>query len=70
MMWQRFQEKVESQGGQVYLNTKVVCVRREGRRIKSINVQRGEKGSKFSAKILSPACLSLRLSKGLIRHLL
>ncbi len=43
MMWQRFQEKVESQGGQVYLNTKVVRVRREGRQIKSINVQRGEK---------------------------
>ncbi|MBW4495129.1 MAG: NAD(P)/FAD-dependent oxidoreductase [Oscillatoria princeps RMCB-10] len=40
MMWERFQEKVESQGGQVWLNTGVLKVEREGNRIQSITAQK------------------------------
>lgn len=40
MMWERFQEKVESQGGQVWLNTGVLKVEREGNRITSITAQK------------------------------
>jgi protoporphyrinogen oxidase len=39
MMWQRFQEVVESRGGQVRLNTEVIRLRREGHRIKNIIAQ-------------------------------
>lgn len=40
MMWQRFQEAVESQGGQVHLNTGVLRLEREGRHIKRVIIQR------------------------------
>jgi protoporphyrinogen oxidase len=43
MMWQRFGELVESHGGQVHLNTEVIRLRREGRHIKSVIAQNGEK---------------------------
>jgi len=39
MMWQRFQEVVESRGGQVRLNTEVIRLRREGHRIENIIAQ-------------------------------
>jgi protoporphyrinogen oxidase len=40
MMWQRFQEAVESKGGEVYLNTKVLHIEREGNRIKKVIAER------------------------------
>jgi protoporphyrinogen oxidase len=40
MMWQRFQEAVESKGGTVDLNTGVIQIQRQGSCIKSITVQR------------------------------
>lgn len=43
MMWQRFQEVVESRGGQVHLHTAVVRFIREGHHIKSITARHGEK---------------------------
>ena len=50
MMWQRFGEVVGSHGGEVHLNTKVIGIRRDGRRIKSILAQRGEKLVEFSGE--------------------
>jgi protoporphyrinogen oxidase len=40
MMWERFQEAVESKGGQVCLNTPVIRVERDGNRITGITAQR------------------------------
>ncbi len=40
MMWQRFQQAVEGKGGEVQLNTGVVRLEREGRRIKRIITRR------------------------------
>ncbi len=50
MMWQRFREIVESQGGQIHLNTEVIRFRREGRRIKSIIAQHDEKKIEISGE--------------------
>ena len=50
MMWQRFREIVESQGGQIHLNTEVIRLRREGRRIKSIIAQHDEKKIEISGE--------------------
>ncbi|MFQ4139754.1 NAD(P)/FAD-dependent oxidoreductase [Nodosilinea sp. PGN35] len=41
MMWERCQEIVEAQGSPVYLNTKVVRVEREGRRITRVIAEQG-----------------------------
>ncbi|MDJ0846241.1 NAD(P)/FAD-dependent oxidoreductase [Crocosphaera sp.] len=43
MMWERFQEKLEAQGNPVHLNTEVVRVEREGKRIIRIIAKRGDK---------------------------
>ena len=43
MMWQRFQEVVESRGGQVHLNAKVVRLRRKDHRIESVTALCNEK---------------------------
>ena len=43
MMWERFQEKVESQGSPVLMETQVTRVEREGNRIKSITVLQADK---------------------------
>lgn len=43
MMWERFQEAVEQQGGTVSLNTSVVSIERQGNRIQHIVVKQGEK---------------------------
>jgi protoporphyrinogen oxidase len=42
MMWERFQEKVEQQGGKVQLNTRVIRLEREDNRIIQIVIQEGE----------------------------
>ena len=43
MMWERFQEMLESLGAPVQLNTAVTRIEHEGSRIKSITAQYGEK---------------------------
>lgn len=43
MMWQRFASAVESQGGQVHLNTRVLSLEREGRHVKRVIIQRDGK---------------------------
>ncbi len=40
MMWERFQERVESKGGEVWLNTRVIQIQREGNRIKSLTAEK------------------------------
>lgn len=42
MMWERFQEKLNAQGSPVCLNTEVVKVEREGKRITRIIAKKGE----------------------------
>jgi len=41
MMWQRFQQAVESQGGQVWLEAEVVRLEREGGHVTGVVVKRG-----------------------------
>lgn len=41
LMWQRFQEAVESRGGQIHLHAEVVRLKREGRGIKGITARCG-----------------------------
>ena len=41
MMWERFQDKIESGGGQVWLNSQVVRLHRQGNRIVGLTVRRG-----------------------------
>jgi protoporphyrinogen oxidase len=48
MMWQRFQEAVESKGGEVYLNTKVLHIEREGNRIKKVIAEKDNNLIQFS----------------------
>lgn len=48
MMWQRFAELVESQGGEVHLNTGVVSIQRQGNRIESITAQQAGKLVEFT----------------------
>ncbi|MDZ7959627.1 MAG: NAD(P)/FAD-dependent oxidoreductase [Aulosira sp. DedQUE10] len=50
LMWQRFQEAVESKGSQVCLNTKVTRIQREGTNIKSITVQQDGKICKITGE--------------------
>ncbi|OUL23367.1 FAD-dependent oxidoreductase [Nostoc sp. 106C] len=50
LMWQRFQEAVESKGSQVSLNTKVTRIQREGTNIKSITVQQDGKICKITGE--------------------
>ncbi len=47
MMWEGFQEKVESKDAKVLLNTQVTRIEREGDRIKSITAQSEDKTIKF-----------------------
>jgi protoporphyrinogen oxidase len=47
MMWQRFQEVVESRGGQVLLNTEVIRLKRAHRRIEGIIARCDEKTLEF-----------------------
>ncbi len=42
MMWERFQQVIEAQGGEVQFNTSVIRINREGRRVKSVTVRQGE----------------------------
>jgi len=48
MMWERCQEKLESQGVPVHLNTTVTRVEREGTRIKSITAKQGDETLQFT----------------------
>jgi protoporphyrinogen oxidase len=50
MMWQRFCEAVESHGGEIHLNTKVVRVNIEGHRVKNVVAQRGAETVEISGK--------------------
>ncbi len=50
MMWERFREVVESQGGQVRLNTQVVRFRRESRRVKGLTARNGAKTVEISGE--------------------
>ncbi|BAZ09046.1 amine oxidase [Calothrix sp. NIES-4071] len=43
MMWERFQEKVESQGSPVLMQTQVTRIERDGNRIKSITALQADK---------------------------
>ncbi len=43
MMWERFQEKLNAHGSPVYLNTEVIKVEREGKRITRIIAKQGDK---------------------------
>jgi protoporphyrinogen oxidase len=43
MMWERFQEKVESKGSSVLMKTQVTRIEREGNRIKSITALQADK---------------------------
>jgi protoporphyrinogen oxidase len=49
MMWERFQEKLEAQGNPVGLNTEVVQVNRQGKRIISIIAKRGQEAWEITA---------------------
>jgi protoporphyrinogen oxidase len=42
MMWERFQQKIDDRGGQVWLGTEVVRFRREGNRVASVVIRRGD----------------------------
>ncbi|NJL81084.1 MAG: NAD(P)/FAD-dependent oxidoreductase [Richelia sp. RM2_1_2] len=42
MMWERFAEKIEEAGGEVHLNTKVLGMEREGKRITKVIAQRDD----------------------------
>ncbi|WP_013334391.1 NAD(P)/FAD-dependent oxidoreductase [Gloeothece verrucosa] len=46
MMWERFEEKLNQKGSPVYLNTEVIKIEREDKRIKRILVQ--QEGKNFS----------------------
>lgn len=56
MMWQRFQQAVESKGGEVQLNTGVVRLEREGRQIKRIITRRDGKLVSISGEQFVSAC--------------
>lgn len=43
MMWERCQEIVEQKGSSVHLNTAVTRIEREGKRIKSVTAQQGDR---------------------------
>ena len=47
MMWEAFQSKIEQQGGQVLLGTRVVGLVREGNRIKRVIAQQGNDTIEF-----------------------
>lgn len=52
MMWERFQEKLNEKGSPVLLNTEIIKVEREGKRIKRVIAKRGDEtftieGEKF-----------------------
>lgn len=49
MMWERCQEKLETAGTPVRLNTKVTCIERVGTRIKSITAQQGDRAFRYNA---------------------
>lgn len=48
MMWERCQEKLESQGAPVHLHTTVTRIEREGTRIKSITAKQGDETLQFT----------------------
>ncbi|EDX77326.1 FAD dependent oxidoreductase, putative [Coleofasciculus chthonoplastes PCC 7420] len=48
MMWERCQEKLESQGAPVYLHTTVTRIEREGTRIKRITAKQGDETLQFT----------------------
>jgi protoporphyrinogen oxidase len=50
MMWERFKEVIESQGGEIRFNSRVVRINREGRLIKSIISRNPEGMSEVSAE--------------------
>ncbi|MBD1918189.1 MULTISPECIES: NAD(P)/FAD-dependent oxidoreductase [Cyanophyceae] len=50
MMWERCQEIVETQGSPVYLNTKVVQVEREDRRVTKVIAEQGSKTLEFTGE--------------------
>ena len=47
MMWESFQQAVESMGGEVHLNAKVVHIERQDRHIQSVTVRHGTGMAKF-----------------------
>ncbi|HHP7246000.1 MAG TPA: NAD(P)/FAD-dependent oxidoreductase [Elainellaceae cyanobacterium] len=50
MMWERCQEILESHGSSVYLNTQVTQVERDGNRIRSITMKRGDEVTKLEGE--------------------
>ena len=50
MMWERFQSVVQGRGGQVQLNSQVLRFRLEGRHIKSLVVQHGDRTAEITAE--------------------
>jgi protoporphyrinogen oxidase len=47
MMWQRFQERVEAQGGQIWLDTEVVRLERQGRHITGLVARRNGRSERI-----------------------
>lgn len=50
MMWERFTEAIEKQGGKVLLNTTVTEIKREGNRVIGIRAQRGGETVEYEAE--------------------
>ncbi|MGL5080411.1 MAG: NAD(P)/FAD-dependent oxidoreductase [Microcoleaceae cyanobacterium] len=49
MMWERFQEKVDANGGQVSLNTRVVSIKRKGYQITEVIADQGGQQTRLTA---------------------
>ena len=49
MMWEKFAEAVENKDGKVYLDTKVISLEREGKKIKSITAEHNGELVQYSA---------------------
>lgn len=63
-MWERFQQKLNSKGSPVHLNTEVTEVEREGKRITSITIKQNGNTSKVTGKhYVSSMPVSLLLKK-------
>ena len=63
-MWERFQEKLNSKGSPVHLNTEVVEIERDGDRVTGVTIEQNGKKSKVTgANYVSSMPVSLLLKK-------
>lgn len=64
MMWERFQEVIESKGGKVYLNTPVVYLERNGNKITTVTAQHDGQLMQFTAdRIISTMPVTTLIKK-------